>query len=309
MKKLAFFLLLPLIVFAQEKIDLNTTTSKELEGLSGIGPSYAQRIVDNRPFSSVDDLIKVNGIGEKTLQKIKEQGLAYVSNDSSNDSMSEVEPHSSPDVIRDPSFTTQDDYSGIFFNEVMPSPEGADAENEWIELYNSNDLEIDLSGWIIKDITGGVKEYIINDKIPALGYLTLKRPETDITLNNNGDGLILLNPNGEIIDSVNFEKAVQGQSYIRTSSEWVWTTTPTPNKENILKIASLAQTPKTTSVSAKKEPQSSAEAGPRQNYEAKLVDNLERSSKISVVFVGFLIALCSSVAFLIIKNNLKNFWY
>jgi len=46
--------------------------------LSGIGPVYAERITEYRPFCSVDDLLNVPGIGEVTLSNIKEQGLVYV---------------------------------------------------------------------------------------------------------------------------------------------------------------------------------------------------------------------------------------
>jgi competence ComEA-like helix-hairpin-helix protein len=61
-----------------EKININTATAKELEKLDGIGSSYAQRIIESRPFYSLDDLIKVTGIGPAILNRIKEQGLAYV---------------------------------------------------------------------------------------------------------------------------------------------------------------------------------------------------------------------------------------
>ena len=48
----------------------------ELQTLSGIGPSMAQSIIDERskngPFASVDDLMRVSGIGEKKLAKIKD---------------------------------------------------------------------------------------------------------------------------------------------------------------------------------------------------------------------------------------------
>lgn len=60
------------------QIDINSAKLEELDGLYGIGPSKAQSITDSRPFETIDDLINVNGIGEITLNKIKEQGLACV---------------------------------------------------------------------------------------------------------------------------------------------------------------------------------------------------------------------------------------
>lgn len=60
-------------------VELNSAIGEDLELLSGIGPVYAERIIGNRPFCSLDDLTKVPGIGEATLRNIKEQGLVYVS--------------------------------------------------------------------------------------------------------------------------------------------------------------------------------------------------------------------------------------
>ena len=52
-------------------VNLNTADIAALETLPRIGPSLAQRIIDwretNGPFSSVDQLLDVSGIGEKTL--------------------------------------------------------------------------------------------------------------------------------------------------------------------------------------------------------------------------------------------------
>ena len=84
-----FVLILLLIIFVpiisavceDNQIDINSASLEELDELTGIGPVYAGRIVESRPFESLEDLIEVNGIGEITLQKIKDQGLACVVGD------------------------------------------------------------------------------------------------------------------------------------------------------------------------------------------------------------------------------------
>lgn len=56
-------------------IDLNTADSSALESVPGIGKSLSQRIVafreKNGAFQSVDDLLKVPGIGEKSIQRLR----------------------------------------------------------------------------------------------------------------------------------------------------------------------------------------------------------------------------------------------
>ena len=61
---------------AQAKpVDLNAAGADELQAVPGIGKSLAARIVQfrekNGAFKSVDDLLKVQGIGEKSLEKLR----------------------------------------------------------------------------------------------------------------------------------------------------------------------------------------------------------------------------------------------
>ena len=60
---------------AQQLLDINSATAEQLQQLPGIGEKIAERIIkyreENGPFSKIEDLLNVEGIGEKKLEKIK----------------------------------------------------------------------------------------------------------------------------------------------------------------------------------------------------------------------------------------------
>jgi len=53
-------------------ININTANITELDSLTGIGQSTAQKIIDSRPYNSTTDLLKVSGIGQATFDKFKD---------------------------------------------------------------------------------------------------------------------------------------------------------------------------------------------------------------------------------------------
>ncbi|MBM3257284.1 MAG: hypothetical protein FJY98_03060 [Candidatus Liptonbacteria bacterium] len=62
---------------ATDKININTAGKEELEKITGVGATIAQRIIDyrtlNGPFSQIEDVKNVKGIGEATFEKMKNE--------------------------------------------------------------------------------------------------------------------------------------------------------------------------------------------------------------------------------------------
>ena len=60
-----------------ETIHLNQATAEQLQALPGVGPALSERIVvyrtEHGPFSSVDQLTEVKGVGQAKLAKFKKQ--------------------------------------------------------------------------------------------------------------------------------------------------------------------------------------------------------------------------------------------
>jgi competence protein ComEA len=55
-----------------KKVNINTASKSELETLPGVGPSTAQKIIDNRPYKTIEDIKNVSGIGDATFEKLKD---------------------------------------------------------------------------------------------------------------------------------------------------------------------------------------------------------------------------------------------
>ncbi len=195
--------------------------------------------------------------------------------------------------------------SGIIINEILPSPIGPDAEEEWIEIFNQNKFKVDISDWQIEDTTGKITTYTFSKgtEISALGFLVLFQPATKITLNNDGDGLKLIQPNGKVVDSLEYEKAPKGESFNRIGSEWNWSTILTPGLENIIpspvsekesKIGEpVVESPLEQGLAAVKEP-------------FEKIQNKQIFKSLFVYLIALFAAIFSSMIIFFIKKSQKN---
>ncbi|HON37940.1 MAG: ComEA family DNA-binding protein [Desulfomonilia bacterium] len=75
---MAFLLTFGGLVYGESvkgQLNINTATIEELQLLPGIGQATAQNILDyreaNGPFTSVEDIIKVKGVGDRKLEQLR----------------------------------------------------------------------------------------------------------------------------------------------------------------------------------------------------------------------------------------------
>lgn len=54
-------------------INVNYASEEALEGLPGIGPVLAERIIDGRPYVDIYELERIKGIGDKTMVKLRDK--------------------------------------------------------------------------------------------------------------------------------------------------------------------------------------------------------------------------------------------
>ena len=196
---------------------------------------------------------------------------------------------------------------GIIINEILPSPEGPDSEKEWIELFNQNNFEVDISYWKISDTLGTIKTYAFptSTKISPKGIVILYRPTTKIILNNDGDGLRVSRPDGKIMDSVDYEKAPTGNSYNRVGSEWLWSSIPTPGLIN-----QISSTEKDKKEEIKKDQENQdnlQDKGLAQISEpVRGIGSKKDAKTLFSSFIALTVSLFSGIVILTLKKKLKS---
>lgn len=118
----------------------------------------------------------------------------------------------------------------VRLNEILPNPTDGD---EFIELFNFGETDIDLLNWSLRDASNTGK-YIFKESaiLPAHHYFTLLGETFSFALNNTNETLSLFDPQGKTIDTVSYEKTKKDISYNQSSSGWRWSDLLTPGAEN-----------------------------------------------------------------------------
>lgn len=126
---------------------------------------------------------------------------------------------------------------GVVVNEALPNPVGDDTTGEFIELLNTASAPADLGGAQLDDAEGGSRPYRIPDGT-TLGpgaFRAFPRSEAKLALNNEGDSVRLLAPDGSVVHILTYPKVPrEGASWARRSGTTAeWTATPTPGAANV----------------------------------------------------------------------------
>ncbi|MDO8260145.1 MAG: lamin tail domain-containing protein, partial [Candidatus Magasanikbacteria bacterium] len=161
------------------------------------------------------------------------------------------------EVKKQKSITVSDEYSGeiiqnqegeyfnfsndIIINELLPAPSKNDKDGEWIEIYNRGDVKINLLNWKIKDNSNDFGFVFSKDFwLANNSYHVLKSSESKISLNNDFDLIQLFDSENNLIDEIEYEEALSENSFARgLNDRWLWTASPTPEKENIISLSDI----------------------------------------------------------------------
>jgi len=135
--------------------------------------------------------------------------------------------------------------SNLTLSEFMPNP---DSRDEWAEVYNPQNYEIDIGGWKIDDIEGASSPFSIptGTKIGPNAYLVFYFSSR---LNNDGDTIRLLNSLGAANEIYTYQTATKGVSFAKDAQgAWQQTSNPTPGTANkITGVTTTTSTAKKTS--------------------------------------------------------------
>lgn len=137
MKYLVIIILFSTFVFvgcSNSQIDINSATVNDLDKIVWVGETTATKIIEGRPFESLEDLDNIYGIGDKKLRDIIDEGLACVENEKINN----VQKNESRqrDVI--PKFS---DVNNSYPKEILPILLEGEKEND-ILVYESKNSTV-----------------------------------------------------------------------------------------------------------------------------------------------------------------------
>jgi PKD repeat protein len=160
--------------------------------------------------------------------------LQAIPNPSNTATIHEKVPTENPVELTDPSAPATENFSSstsIRINELLPNP--SDRE-EFIELFNESDTDLDLFGWMLRDASKtGVYTFPAKSVIKAQSSLVITKDTFAFALNNTNESISLFDPTGTLIDALAYTKSSKDASYNFVSKGvFRWSGIATPSAEN-----------------------------------------------------------------------------
>lgn len=130
--------------------------------------------------------------------------------------------------------------SAPVINEILPNPAEpqSDDEDEFVELYNSNNVAFDLTGFRLQVGTATLHNYSFpaDTTLMPQSFTTFYSIDTGLSMSNNGGQVTLLDPSDDVISQTDiYGTAKDGQAWALADGKWYWTTQPTPGATNVVK--------------------------------------------------------------------------
>ena len=66
------------LISKESCVNINNASEAEIQRIIHIGPDRAKSLIEQRPFSSMENLSKIEGIGPARIKDIKAQGIACI---------------------------------------------------------------------------------------------------------------------------------------------------------------------------------------------------------------------------------------
>lgn len=125
--------------------------------------------------------------------------------------------------------------------EVLPNPIGNDDGNEFIELYNPNDSDINLSDYILYVGSNNVEyNFPDNSHVKAGEYLAFSNNDIKFTLINTSSSVALRSADDTLIDEIPiYSNLGEGMAWVEINDVWQYTNRPTPGSANLASLIEL----------------------------------------------------------------------
>jgi len=212
----------------------NGTNAEKVHDLLGWGTANA-----SETFSATASIG-----GQSMKRKVNEDGLFIDTNNNRDDffvSSTPTPKSSNPIELVEPEPEPPelpDVYLPLDITELFPDPASpqTDDNDEFVEVHNPNSEPVSTKGYYLKiGTTFNSIVPIPEVTIPSGDYYAFTSASTSLSLTNSGSNAQLLDPNNVILStSQAYSNALSGISWSLIEGAWQWSTSPTPNAENIL---------------------------------------------------------------------------